>query len=98
MLPRAAGGGRAVGAAGAVGSRTGVSDCRSVMEFKNFTEAISRLSINEVVFDSRNMCDSSKVMATAKPEAVLFIATEMAAASRLGFSAGIGVDTAPNPA
>src|ERR1035438_5067391 len=94
MLPRAAAEVRAVGVAGAVGSRTGVSDCRSVMEFKNFTEAISRLSINEVVFDSRNMCAVSSVIATAKPDAVLFIATEMAAASRLAFSAGFAVATA----
>ena len=64
------------------------------MEFKNFTEAISKLSINEVVFDSRNMCAVRSVIATAKPEAVLFIATEMAAASRLAFSAGFAVATA----
>src|ERR1700674_1374599 len=93
MLPRAAAGARAVDVAGAVGSRAGWS-CRSVMEFKNFTEAISRLSINEVVFDSRNMCDVRSVIATPKPIAVLFIATEIAAASKLAFSAGFAVATA----
>ena len=35
-------------------------------------------------------------MATNKPEAVLFIATEMAAASKLAFSAGFAVATALN--
>src|SRR5882672_12152726 len=94
MLPRAAAGARAAGAAGAAGSCAGLSDCRSVMEFRNFTDAISKLSINDVVFDSRNMCDVSSVMATAKPDAVLFIATEMAAASKLAFSAGFAVATA----
>src|ERR1700682_1650194 len=93
MPPRGAAGARAVDVAGAVGARAGWA-CRSVMEFKNFTEAISRLSINEVVFDSRNMCAVSSVIATAKPDAVLFIATEMAAASRLAFSAGFAVATA----
>ena len=33
-------------------------------------------------------------MATAKPDAVLFMATEIAAASRLAFSAGFAVATA----
>ena len=94
MLPRAAAGVRGVGAAGAAGSWAGRSDCRSVMEFKNFTEAISKLSINDVVLDSRNMCAVSNVMATARPDAVLFIATEMAAASKLAFSAGFAVATA----
>src|SRR5258708_32680103 len=64
------------------------------MEFKNFTDAISKLSINDVDLDSRNICVVSRVMATAKPDAVLFIATEMAAASRLAFSAGFAVATA----
>ncbi len=35
-------------------------------------------------------------MATPNPEAVLFIATEMAEASRLAFSAGFAVATALN--
>src|SRR3981081_1570890 len=91
MLPRAAAGARTVGA-GAAGSR--VSDVRSVIEFRNFTEAISKLSINAVVLDSRNMCASNKVMATNKPDAVLFMATEIAAANRLAFSAGFAVATA----
>ena len=64
------------------------------MEFKNFTDAISKLSISDVVFDSRNMCDSNRVIATPNPDAVLFIATEMAAASKLAFSAGFAVATA----
>src|SRR3984885_7511090 len=79
-----------VGAAGSCA----LSVWRSVIEFKNFTDAISRLSINEVVFDSRNMCDRSRVMATNNPEAVLFMATEIAAASKLAFSAGFAVATA----
>src|SRR5450631_1427156 len=94
MLPRAAAGVLGVGAAGAAGSCAGRSDWRSVMEFKNFTDAISRLSISDVVLDSRNMCDVSSVIATNKPDAVLFIATEMAAASKLAFSAGFAVATA----
>src|SRR5277367_6178777 len=96
MLPRAAAGARAAGAAGAEGSCAGRSDWRSVMEFRNFTDAISRLSISDVVLDSRNMCAVSSVIATANPDAVLFMATEMAAASRLAFSAGFAVATAPN--
>src|SRR5487761_1994931 len=93
FVPRAAAGDR--GAAGAAAD--GVSAlCRSVIEFRNLTEAISRLSINAVVFDSRNMCDNSSVIATARPDAVLFIATEIDAASRLALSAGFAVATAPN--
>ena len=65
--------------AGAVGS-----EYRSVMEFRNFTTAISRLSISEVVLASRNMCDSSSVMATTRPEAVLFMASEMARRQQRG--------------
>src|ERR1700735_2860916 len=91
MVPRAAAGARTVGAAGAAASWP---TCLSVIELRNFTDAISRLSINDVVFDSRNMCASNRVMATAKPDAVLFMATEIAAANRLAFSAGLAVATA----
>src|ERR1700722_11339181 len=94
MVPRAAAGARAAGAAAAAGSWDGRSACRSVMEFRNFTDAISKLSISEVVLDSRNIGAVSRVIATAKPDAVLFIATEMAAANRLAFSAGFAVATA----
>src|SRR5277367_2263509 len=94
MLPRAAADARTEGAAGAVGAAGSCAACRSVIEFKNFTDAISRLSIKEVVLDSRNMWERSSVMATPRPEAVLFIATEMAAASKLAFSAGLAVATA----
>src|SRR5580698_897737 len=93
MLLRAAAGARAADEGGAAGACAG-SVCRSVMEFRNLTDAISRLSISDVVFDSRNMCAVSKVIATARPEAVLFIATEIAAASKLAFSAGFAVATA----
>src|ERR1700733_462144 len=93
MLLRAAAGVRVGGAAGGACAWAG-SDWRSVMEFKNFTDAISRLSIRDVVLDSRNMCAVRSVMATASPEAVLFIATEIAAASKLAFSAGFAVATA----
>src|SRR5271154_2372897 len=79
---------------GAAGDAAGSCAWRSVMEFRNFTDAISRLSISEVVLDSRNMCDSNSVMATPRPDAVLFIATEIAAASKLAFSAGLAVATA----
>src|SRR5258705_4520481 len=92
MVLRAAAGDR-TGGVGAAGSCV-LSVGRSVIEFKNFTDAISRLSISEVVLDSRNMCDSSSVMATNNPDAVLFIATEIAAASKLAFSAGFAVATA----
>ena len=91
MLPRAAAGDLTDGAG--AGSWA-LSVWRSVIEFKNFTDAISRLSISEVVFDSRNMCESSSVMATNKPDAVLLMATEIAAASKLAFSAGLAVATA----
>src|SRR5271155_3772527 len=94
IVLRAAAGARVCGAGGAWG--TGASCWRSVIEFRNLTDAISRLSIMLVVFDSRNMCESSNVMATNRPEAVLFIATEMAAARRLAFSAGFAVATALN--
>src|SRR5580692_7705171 len=94
MLLRAAAGDRTDGV-GAAGSWV-LSVWRSVIEFKNFTEAISRLSINEVVLDSRNICDKSSVMATNSPDAVLFIATEIAAASKLAFSAGLAVATELN--
>ena len=40
------------------------------------------------------MCASNSVIATPKPDAVLFIATEIAAASKLAFSAGFAVATA----
>src|SRR5579859_3681579 len=89
IVPRAAAAG-ARAAGGAWGAAAG-SCVRSVIEFRNFTDAISKLSMSEVVFDSRNMCDSSSVMATPNPDAVLFIATEMAAASKLAFSAGFAV-------
>ena len=96
MVLRAAAGALAGAAAEAVcacGATAG-SCCRSVIEFKNFTDAISKLSISEVVFDSRNMCANNSVIATPNPEAVLFMATEMAAASKLAFSAGFAVATA----
>ena len=93
MVLRAAAAGALAACDGACGA-AGVSCCRSVIEFKNFTEAISKLSINDVVFDSRNMCANNSVIATPKPEAVLFMATEMAAASKLAFSAGFAVATA----
>src|SRR5258708_39170204 len=92
MVLRAAVGDRTDGG-GAAGS-CAFSVVRSVIEFKNFTDAISRLSISEVVLDSRNMCDSSSVMATNSPDAVLFMATEIAAANKLAFSAGLAVATA----
>src|SRR5260221_1235093 len=93
MVPRAAAAGaRAAGAVVCVAAAG--SCCRSVIEFKNFTDAISKLSISDVVFDSRNICDSNSVIATPNPDAGLFIATEMAAASRLAFSARFAVATA----
>lgn len=56
MVPRAAAG-AAAARAGGTGADGAAADscCRSVIEFRNFTEAISKLSINEVVFDSKNM-------------------------------------------
>src|ERR1700722_11545620 len=92
VLRAAAAGARGAGAVGC-GAAAG-SCCRSVIEFRNFTDAISRLSISDVVFDSRNICDSNRVIATPNPDAVLFIATEMAAARQLAFSAGFAVATA----
>src|ERR1700684_4287971 len=80
-----------VGEAGTAGA-TG----RSTIAFRNFNDAISRLSISAVVLDSRNMCDSSNVIATPKPDAVLFIATEIASDNRLAFSAGLAEATALN--
>ena len=98
MAPRAAAVARtgAADPAGAEGWAAASFPWRSVIEFRNFTEAISKLSISEVVLDSRNICASSSVIATAKPEAVLFIATDMAAANKLAFSAGFAVATALN--
>src|ERR1700682_5157606 len=90
MVLRAAAAGARVAGAVVCGAAAG-SCCRSVIEFRNFTDAISKLSISDVVFDSRNMCDNNRVIATPNPDAVLFIATEMAAASRLAFSAGFAV-------
>src|SRR6185312_17043293 len=87
--------GRGAGARGAidgVGDGAVGSEYLSVIEFRNLTTAISRLSISAVVFASRNMCASSSVMATNRPEAVLFMATEIAAASSAAFSAGLACD------
>src|ERR1700683_2944958 len=90
MAPRAAAVAR-TGAADPAGAEGWAASFpwRSVIEFRNFTEAISKLSISDVVLDSRNMCDSSSVIATAKPDAVLFIATDMAGANKTALSAGL---------
>ena len=61
------------------------------MAFRNFTEAISRLSISSVVFVCRNACTNSSGTAVMRPNAVQFIATEMLAERRLAFSAGLMV-------
>ena len=42
------------------------------------------------------MRNKSSVMATNKPDAVLFIVTEILAAKRLAFSAGLALAIAPN--
>ena len=66
---------------------------RSVIAFRNFTEAISRLSMSSVVFVCRNACTNSSGTAVIRPNAVQFMATEILADSRLAFSAGLIVAT-----
>src|SRR5581483_8868576 len=72
----------------------GVGCWRSVMAFRNFTEAISRLSISSVVFVCRNACTNNSGTAVIRPNAVQFMATEILADNRLAFSAGLMVATA----
>ena len=74
----------------------GAGCCRSVIAFRNFTEAISRLSTIEVVFDCSTECTSSSGIATIRPNAVVFIATEIDADSRSARSAGLAFETAWN--
>src|SRR6185437_2463967 len=74
----------------------GCGACRSVMAFRNFTEAISRLSISSVVLVCRKAWTNSSGTAVIRPNAVQFIATEMLADNRLAFSAGLMVATAAN--
>src|SRR5580698_2800825 len=70
--------------------------CRSVIAFRNFTEAISRLSISSVVLVCSQAWMNNSGTAVIRPKAVQFIATEMLAESRLAFSAGLTVATAAN--
>src|SRR5450432_193 len=67
---------------------------RSVMAFRNLTDAISRLSISSVVLVCRNAWMNSSGTAVISPNAVQFMATEIEADSRLAFSAGLTVATA----
>src|SRR6185437_1715190 len=80
------------------GCRSGMGGtvARSVTAFRNFTEAISRLSISSVVFVWMTAWINSSGTAVIRPKAVQFIATEMLADSRLAFSAGFTVATAAN--
>ncbi len=52
--------------------------------------------MSDVVLASRNMCVSSNVIATPRPAAVLFMASEIAEASSAAFSAGFACDTVAN--
>src|SRR5947207_11796314 len=65
--------------------------CRSVIAFRNLTDAISRLSISSVVRVCSHAWMNSSGTAVMRPKAVQFIATEMLADSRLAFSAGLTV-------
>ena len=67
-----------------------------MIEFKNFTEAISRLSISEVVFDSRNMCASKQRDRDAQARGGVVHRDRNRGASKLAFSAGFAVATALN--
>jgi hypothetical protein len=67
-----------------------------VIAFRNFTEAISRLSMSSVVLVCNHACMNSSGTAVIRPKAVQFIATEMLADNRLAFSAGFTVATAAN--
>ena len=73
---------------GAAAAGAGSLLARSVIVFKNFTDAISRLSMISVVFVWSSVCTSSNGIATMRPNAVVFIATEMLAESKSAFSAG----------
>ena len=64
------------------------------MAFRNFTEAISRLSISSVVLVCSTACMRRSGTAVIRPKAVQFIATEMLADSRFAFCAGSMVATA----
>ena len=66
------------------------------MLFRNLIDATSRLSTSSVVLVSRYMWQSSSVIASPRPSAVLFIATEMLADSMAAFSAGLTAATAAN--
>src|SRR5215471_6824078 len=70
--------------------------CRSVIALRNFTDAISRLSMRPVVLVCRYAWMNSSGTAVMRPNAVQFIATEMLADSRFAFSAGLIVATAAN--
>src|SRR6185312_8731525 len=69
-------------------------DCLSVIELRNLTDAISRLSISSVVLVWMTAWMSSSGTAVIRPNAVQFIATEMLAESRFAFCAGSIVATA----
>src|SRR5690606_23321022 len=69
---------------------------RSTIVFRNLTEAISRLSTSSVVLVWSRACTSSSGIATIRPKAVVFIATEIDAESRSAFSAGLALETAVN--
>jgi len=64
------------------------------MLLRNLIEATSRLSTSSVVLVSRYMWASSNVIASPRPSAVLFMATEMLAESIAAFSAGFTAATA----
>src|SRR5437764_15221910 len=68
--------------------------CRSVIAFRNLTDAISRLSISSVVRVCSHAWMNSSGTAVMRPKAVQFIATETLADSRLAVAGGVTVATA----
>src|SRR5690606_11241138 len=72
----------------------GTSVGRSTKEFRNFTDAISMLSMISVVLVCSTAWMTRKGTAVIGPKAVQFMASEMLADSRLAFSAGFTDDTA----
>ena len=67
-----------------------------MIAFKNFTDAISRLSTMAVVFVCNTEWISTSGIATMRPNAVQFMPIEMLADKSSAFSAGFAVDTAVN--
>src|SRR5262249_11714074 len=82
--------------AGADGLQAATGVCRSVMAFRNLTEAISRLSMSSVVLVCSQAWMKSSGTAVIRPKAVQFIATEMLADSGFAFWAGWRAATAAN--